>query len=184
MSPHVILAGFMGTGKTSVGRRVAQTLGRTFVDTDALVESSAGRSVTEVFATDGEARFRAMERDAIARACAMPDAVIAIGGGALTDAESRRRLMVAGPVICLRAAPEDILSRVGDASSRPLLAGIHGESEDAARARRLARIRALLDERAATYALATHQLDTSGLSVDEVAERVCTLVTAALVEID
>ena len=178
MSPHVILAGFMGTGKTSVGRRVAQALGRTFVDTDALVESSAGQSVAEVFATEGEARFREREREAVRQACAMPDAVIAIGGGALGDAESRRRLVAAGPVICLQAEPEDILRRVGDASSRPLLAGVPGESEDDARARRLGAIRALLDERAATYALASHQLDTSGLSVDEVAERVCALVGA------
>jgi shikimate kinase len=178
---HVILAGFMGTGKTSVGRRVARTLGRTFVDTDALVESSAGRSVAEVFASEGEARFREMEREAVERACAMPDAVVAVGGGALGDPESRRRLVAAGPVICLRAEPEDILCRVGDASSRPLLAGIPGESAEAARSRRLARIRALLEERAATYALATHQLDTSGLSIDQVAERVCAIVGADFV---
>jgi len=179
MSTHVILAGFMGTGKTSVGRRVAQALGRTFVDTDALVEARAGRSVAEVFATDGEARFREMERDAVAHACAMDEAVIAIGGGALGDAESRRRLLDAGPVICLQAAPEDILRRVGDASTRPLLAGVPGEAPGAARARRLANIRALLDERAPLYAFATHRLDTSGLSVDQVAERVCAIVRAA-----
>lgn len=179
MSKHVILAGFMGTGKTSVGRRVALALGRTFVDTDVLVEARAGRSVAEVFATDGEARFREMEREAVAHACAMDDAVIAIGGGALGDAESRRRLVAAGPVICLQAAPEVILRRVGDASSRPLLAGVAGESPAVARSRRLAKIRALLDERAPIYAFATHQLDTSGLSVDQVAERICAIVRAA-----
>jgi len=179
MTKHVILAGFMGTGKTSVGRRVALALGRTFVDTDALVEARAGRSVAEVFATDGEARFRDMEREAVADAVAMGDAVIAVGGGALKDVESRRRLLDAGPVICLQAAPEDILRRVGDASTRPLLASEPGEPPATARTRRLAKIRALLDERAPIYALATHQLDTSGLSVDQVAERVCAIVRAA-----
>src|SRR5262245_6207675 len=120
---RVILAGFMGTGKTEVGRRLARSLGWTFVDTDALVESAAGRSISAVFADEGEAAFRAREREAVARACAMTAAVVAVGGGALLDPENRQRLLAAGPVICLRAQPGELARRLGAARDRPLLNG-------------------------------------------------------------
>lgn len=157
----------MATGKTEVGRRLAQRLGRAFVDTDALVEADAGGTVASVFAAEGEAGFRARERAAVERACAMPDAVIAIGGGALLDADNRSRLLASGAVVCLTAAPEEILRRVGNANSRPLLRGVPD---------RLARIRELVAERSPVYAQATHTVDTTGLSLDQVTERVRSLV--------
>lgn len=157
----------MATGKSEVGRRLARALGRPFVDTDRLVEATAGRSVAQVFAAEGEPAFRALEREAVARACAMPDAVIATGGGTLMDAESRQRLSAAGPIVCLTASPDDILRRVGEGSSRPLLAGATD---------RLAKIRALLAERATLYGGATYTVDTTGLSVEQVVERVRSLV--------
>ena len=163
---RIILAGFMGTGKTDVGRRLATATGRPFVDTDDLVVHEAGRSIAAIFADEGEAGFRARERAAVTRACAMPAAVIAVGGGALCDPESRAALLAAGPVVCLRAAPEEILARVGDASTRPLLAGAAGRTE------RLARIRELLAARAPVYALATHTVDTTGLDADQVVAKV------------
>jgi shikimate kinase len=167
--PQVILTGFMATGKTEVGRRLAKVLGRPFVDIDGLVEAASGQKVADIFAREGEARFRALERAAVAEACLVPDAVVATGGGTLLDPENRRRLAAAGPIVCLAASPEDILRRVGDPASRPLLANGHG-------ADRLARVRALLTERAPVYALATHAVDTSGLGVDQVVERVRALV--------
>src|SRR5262245_39920052 len=148
----------MGTGKTEVGRRLARALGRTFVDTDRLVEASAGRSVASIFADAGEAEFRALERDAVAEACALPDAVIATGGGPPVDPDNRRRLAAAGPVVCLTATPEEILRRVGDPASRPLLADAVDEHD------RLRRIRDLLAARAAVYGSATHTIDTTGLT--------------------
>ena len=165
---RLILTGFMATGKTEVGRLLARRLGRPFVDTDGLIETAARRSVAQIFAVDGEAHFRALERHAVEEACAVPDAIIATGGGTLLDPENHRRLAAAGPVVCLTASPEEIGRRVGDVSSRPLLVGHNGD--------RLARIRTLLDERARAYALATHTVDTSGLTVEQVAERVQTLV--------
>ncbi|MCW5890672.1 MAG: shikimate kinase [bacterium] len=168
---HIILAGFMATGKSEVGRRLAHAMGRAFVDTDALVEADAGRTVAEIFAAEGEPGFRARERAAVVRACAMSPAIIAIGGGALLDPESRQVLAAAGPIVCLQATPEEILRRVGDAASRPLLADA-GEDE------RLARVRALLAERAPVYALATHAVDTTGLDPDAVAARVRAVVEA------
>jgi len=169
---HVILAGFMGTGKTEVGRRLARSLGWAFADTDALVESAAGRSVSAIFADEGEAGFRAREREAVAQACALPAAIVAVGGGALLDPENRRRLLAAGPVVCLRATPRELLRRLGTARDRPLLNGDGTASE----AERLARIESLLAVRAPVYALATHAVDTDGLSPDEVARRVRALV--------
>ena len=167
--PHVILTGFMATGKTEVGRRLARRLGRPFIDVDGLVEASAGRTVAGIFATEGEARFRELERAAVVEACRVPDAVVATGGGTMLDAENRRRLAAAGPIVCLAAPAEEILRRVGETAQRPLLANGRG-------ADRLARIRALLAERAPVYALSTHTVDTAGLEVDQVVERVHTLV--------
>jgi shikimate kinase len=166
---RVVLTGFMGTGKTEVGERLARRLGRPFVDTDALVEAAAGRSVAELFAAEGEGRFRALERQAVAQACSVPDAVIATGGGTLVDPENRRRLAAAGPIVCLTAEPGEILRRLGDVESRPLLAGYAGDA-------RLARIRGLLAERAAAYAAATHAIDTTRLSIEQVVERVRALL--------
>jgi len=157
----------MATGKSEVGRRLARALGRTFVDTDRLVESTAGRSVAQLFAAEGEPAFRALERAAVARACAMPDAVIATGGGTMMDPESRRLLSAAGPIVCLTASPETILRRVGEGASRPLLAGVPD---------RLAKIRTLLAERATIYGAATYTVDTTGLAVEQVVERVRDLV--------
>jgi shikimate kinase len=169
---QIIIAGFMGTGKTEVGRRLARALGRPFVDTDRLVETRAGRRVHEIFAAEGEARFRALEREAVAEACGIPDAVVSTGGGAVVDPENRRRLAAAGPIVCLTATPEAILARVGDPKTRPLLAGC------ASRAERLARIRELLAARETAYGSATHVVDTTGLTADQVAARVRDLVEA------
>ena len=102
--PRLVLTGFMATGKTEVGRLLACRLGRPFVDTDGLVETAARCSVAQIFAGDGEAYFRRLERDAVEEACAVPDAVIATGGGTLLDPDNRRRLVGAGPVVCLTAS--------------------------------------------------------------------------------
>ena len=168
--PQVILTGFMATGKTEVGRRLARVLGRPFVDIDGLIEAGAGKKVAEIFADEGEPRFRELERAAVAEACQVPDAVVATGGGTLLDLDNRRRLAAAGPIVCLSAPPEDIARRAGKGTSRPLLASRNGSTD------RLARIRALLAERAPVYALATHTVDTAGLGVDQVVERVRALV--------
>jgi shikimate kinase len=168
--PQIVLTGFMGTGKSEVGRRLARRLGRPFVDTDDLVEAATGRSVREIFAVEGEGRFRDLERVAVEKACSVPEAVIATGGGTVMDPENRRRLAAAGPIVCLAADPEVILGRVRDPGTRPLLAGAPAPTD------RLGRIRSLLDARAATYALAAHTVDTSGLTVDEVVDRVEALV--------
>jgi shikimate kinase len=153
----VILTGFMGTGKTTVGRRLAQHLGKQFVDTDQQIEALEGRSVAAIFATDGEAYFRAIERRVVAQAVQM-DAVVATGGGAIADPVNLACMRAAGPIICLAADVEEILQRTGADSSRPLL----GEAE------RRARVDQLLHQRAAAYAQADVTIDTSHRSIDAV----------------
>jgi shikimate kinase len=167
--PSIILTGFMGTGKTAVGREIARRLGRTFVDTDALIVESAGQSITDIFAQAGEPRFRELERAAIAHACTLVDAVVATGGGAMLDRENRERMKKAGIVVCLQATEDVIMERVGGDATRPLLQG--GDARD--------RLRTLAAQRADAYAAADHHVDTSGRSVAEVAETVVALLPAA-----
>lgn len=168
---RVVLTGFMGTGKTAVGQRVAERLGRAFVDTDALVERESGKPVREIFATEGEQVFRALERDAVVRACALGDVVVATGGGALGDAQSFARLADGGFMVCLTAAPAAIARRVrATAADRPLLAGRSGLT---------ARIRELLEARAPIYARVGFQVDTTGRTIDQVADEIVAALAAA-----
>ncbi len=161
---RVVLTGFMGTGKTAVGQRVAQRLGRTFVDTDALVEGLAGKSVQRIFAEDGEARFRELERTAVERACALGDAVVATGGGALLDERNVGALSRDGLLVCLVADPRTIARRVrASATERPLLRG--GASL-------VTRIRELLDERAHVYARIPLRIETGRRSIEQVSDEV------------
>jgi shikimate kinase len=149
----------MGAGKTTVGRRCAQALQRPFVDTDELVEALTGATVREIFERDGEARFRELEREAVADACASPEAlVIACGGGAVLDAVTRRRLHAAGLVVWLQAPPDVLGARVGDGSERPLLRG-----GGIATLERLATLRAPAYEDAADVVV-----DTGTSTIDEV----------------
>src|SRR2546430_5896181 len=90
----------MATGKTEVGRRLARRLGRPFVDIDGLVEAASGKKVADIFAGEGEARFRQLERAAVAEACLVPEAVVATGGGTLLEPENRRRPPAAGAAAC------------------------------------------------------------------------------------
>ena len=161
---NIILTGFMGTGKSTAGRRLAKRLGWTFVDVDRLIETSARMPIARIFAERGEAVFRRLERRAINRIVHGREQVIATGGGAFVDPQSRAKLRVSGPVVCLTARPQVILARVGRRlDARPLLAGSPSP---------LGRIRALLAQRAAAYAHADLTIDTSSLSIDEVAERI------------
>ncbi len=159
---HLVLVGLMGAGKTTVGYQCAKRLGRPFVDTDDLVQTAAGMTVAELFAVSGEGRFRAMEREAVADACASPTpAVIACGGGAVLHADNRKRLQSCGFVVWLQAPPEVLADRVGagmQRAERPLLAG-----GPASTLERLGAVRA-----GAYEAVADAVVDTEGRSVDEV----------------
>jgi shikimate kinase len=164
---HLVLVGLMGAGKTTVGERCAELLGRAFLDTDQLIEANTRMGVADIFAEHGEEQFRILERDAVADACASPTPlVIACGGGAVVDPENRRQLREHGMVVWLRASPAELEARVGASAGdvRPLLAG---------GAPAAATLRRLGAQREPSYEAAAHaQVDTDGRSIAEVADAV------------
>lgn len=166
--PNIVLTGFMGTGKSTVGRRLAARLGRAFVDTDELIESRHG-PIPAIFAEHGEDRFREVERAVAAELAARDGLVVSTGGRLLLDAANAEALGATGTVVCLVASVDELVRRLQDeADQRPLLAG------DDPRAR----IEALLHERRAGYARFA-QVDTEGRTPDEVVDAVLAVVEAA-----
>ncbi len=157
--PPIFLYGPSGSGKTAAGRQLAASLNRTFVELDERIETLAGLSIPEIFATESEAGFRRRERDALRDALTRRPGVIALGGGALLDAENRELVEFDGQVVCLTAPLETLVSRLAadEENPRPLLDG--GLQT---------RLAGLLSERAAHYASFPVQLDTGGKTLDEV----------------
>jgi shikimate kinase len=117
----IVLIGLMGVGKTTVGRRLAKALGLKFRDADEEVERAAGRSVSEIFDDFGEAAFRDGERKVIARLLDEPPMVIALGGGAFVDPETRARIKEKGVSVWLQADVDTLVKRVSRRDTRPLL---------------------------------------------------------------
>ncbi|HEY52698.1 MAG TPA: 3-dehydroquinate synthase [Caldilineae bacterium] len=168
--PNIVLTGFMGVGKTAVGRAAATQLGRPFVDMDDLIVAEAGMSIPEIFDRHGEAHFRNLERTVLRRLAAEQGMVIATGGGALVDAANRELMTRTSLVVCLSAAVSAIEERIGADANRPLLA-----TPD-----RQQRIVDLLSQRAAAYAEIPYRIDTTGRSVQEVAAEVVELAERGL----
>ncbi len=159
---HLWLIGMMGAGKTTVGRILAHRTGRPFVDVDDVVATTAERAISEIFATDGEATFRRLERDAVTRIAAGPHAVVATGGGAVLDAANVETMRRTGTVVLLHATPSTLAQRVG-AGGRPLLAG--GNVEEL--------LAGILADRAPRYAAAAHDaVHTDQLDPETVADRI------------
>lgn len=144
---NLILIGFMGVGKSTVGEICARELGYAFCDTDAMIEAQSGRSIATLFAQEGETAFRKRERELIAELTAKSGLVIATGGGAPLDPINGERLRAGGMVVLLTASPQEILRRIGDTRSRPLLA----EADDPG-----AKIDAMLRSRNPVYREAAH----------------------------
>ncbi|MFE4052984.1 shikimate kinase [Streptomyces sp. YIM B13518] len=136
MRPLAVLVGLPGAGKSTVGRLMAGHLGVGFRDTDEDIEAGTGRSVAQLFAQDGGRRFRELERAAVRTALAEHTGVLALGGGAVVDPDTRG-LLTGGPVVHVDAGVRDVLGRRGGVTGRPLLAG-----DAAARLRELAAQRA------------------------------------------
>ena len=135
MARHVFLVGPRGSGKSTVARLLAERLGRNWVDADALLEQRAGQSIRALFASEGEAGFRAREAALLAELCDWPDHVIATGGGVVLREENRARMRSSGLVVWLTGDADTLWGRIaGDASTterRPAL-GVGGRAEVAA----------------------------------------------------
>jgi shikimate kinase len=164
------LVGMMGAGKSVVGLRLAQELGRRFVDTDAEIERSAGHSINEIFAREGEAGFRVRERHAIEALYGSSD-VVSLGGGAIAQAGAADSLSEAGMVVYLKASPATLLARLGKCLRRPLLCDLNPEA-------RLAKVEALMAERRVAYESATIVIDTDSLTVDGTVEEISRRLSA------
>ncbi len=160
--PTLVIVGPPGAGKTTVGRVLARRLGVTFADADVLIEQRAGKAIADMFLTDGEDAFRALEREVVAEALAGTYGVLALGGGAVLDAATRERLR-AHRVVHLVVGLADGLRRTGMSTARPLLAGVNPR----------ATFKALLDARAPLYReVATVEVDTNRRSANQVARAV------------
>lgn len=161
----VFLVGFMGAGKTTVGRALAEYLEYDFFDLDELIEARAAKSVQAIFAELGEAEFRRLEHDAI-RSCAnLSRAVIALGGGAYVSEENRTLLRTIGRTVWLDCPLEVCLRRISGDQSRPLL----GDQNE---------MRELLGERRAAYARANYIVHTGELSPEELVIEITTLLNS------
>lgn len=153
----------MGTGKSVVGRLLAQRLQRPFLDLDRQIEKECGKSIPQIFAEDGEAAFRQREAKAVRQASALRQHVIATGGGVMMDEENVRALKASGVVVCLTASPDVILKRTGSVvTSRPMLSS--GDPHQ--------RIEELLHLRAPFYAKADFTVDTTDRSVEEIVQEI------------
>ena len=152
---NIVLIGFMGTGKTSVGQQLATELGLTFVDMDAIIEAREARPITEIFATDGEPYFRDLECNLVCELAAREDLVIGTGGGVVLNPDNISAFDATGLLVCLQASPATILDRVAHDTTRPLLAG-----ED-----KLQKILGILEQRQHLYDALPHQVDTNGMTV-------------------
>ena len=159
---NIILTGFMGTGKSSVGQELSRRLKRSFVDMDVEIEKRTGKSISRIFAEDGEFAFRQIEAQLGQALSKRENLVIATGGGALVEAVNRRRMMSSGPLFCLTCEAGEILRRLALVQDRPLL-----QVGD-----RRAEIECLLQARREAYAAIPRQIDTTDLTVDEIASRV------------
>ena len=158
----VVLVGLMGAGKTTVGRRLAGALGLAFVDADSEIEAAAGQSIPEIFAQYGEAYFRDGERRVIARLLEGGPQVLATGGGAFMDADTRERIAEKGVSVWLRADIDLLMKRVLRRSHRPLLMQKDPEAV----------MRRLIDERYPVYAQAQIVVDSSDVPHDAIVARI------------
>jgi shikimate kinase / 3-dehydroquinate synthase len=166
MGDNIILTGFMGTGKTTVGRLLAGRLGLEFVDTDEIIEGRDGRAIADIFREDGEERFRQWEQQVATELGGQQGMVIATGGRLMLDPDNAAALGRTGPLFCLTAAPSEICRRVAaDESKRPLLAGSNPEAQ----------IRALLEQRRPFYAR-FRPIDTDGKTMESVVDQIEAIV--------
>ncbi len=165
-SRSLVLIGLMGAGKSSVGKRLAATLGLPFTDADNEIEAAAGETIQEIFAEHGEAYFREGERKVIARLLGAGPQVLATGGGAYMDAETRNRITESGLSIWLRAELPVLMKRVRRRNNRPLLAT--GDPKET--------MQKLMDQRYPVYAQADLVVETRDAPHDTVVDEIVAML--------
>lgn len=175
---RVYLAGFMGSGKSTIGPILANALGYGFVDIDRAIERAAGKSVSAIFREDGEEAFRSLERGLVAGLSTQPCIVVALGGGTVADPATLGLIRATGVLVYLKAAAEQILRRVARRSDRPMLLDPDGQPLTPADLRE--RVLRLYSLRAPVYELAELTILTDGRrvgsTVDELVRRLAPLL--------
>ena len=167
MKKNIVLIGFMGSGKTAVGKRLANKLNMQFFDTDENIEKVSGMSIGKIFNDYGEVRFRSEETLAVKRACMMNNCVIATGGGAVLIPENVDFLAKSGVIVALEASPEEIQKRVSKRNSfRPLL----GNDKS------IENITKLLEQRIPIYNKADYKINTTGKELEAVVAEIMELL--------
>ena len=159
MKNNLVLIGFMGTGKTSLGKMLANKLGCAFVDLDQKIESDNGMSIPDIFKAHGEEHFRKLERKAVEEVAQRRGIVIATGGGTVKDPINVELLKNNGVMICLTTSVDELLIRTANRGERPVLDGRHQDHGDRRKA-----IEKLLEERERFYAQADYKIDTTDWS--------------------
>jgi 3-dehydroquinate synthase len=159
---NIILGGFMATGKSSVGRRLAIVLGYDFLDLDTLIAAEEGMPISQLFTTRGEKSFRALETRMVERVAGRTGCVVATGGGTIVNPRNLETLKRSGVVVALTADPDTILARIGPTEDRPMLWG--GDKRE--------RVRLLLEQRAEAYAKADLIVDASARTIDHVVNHI------------
>lgn len=163
---NIILVGFMGTGKTAVGKKLAKKLKMRFVDMDDIIEKREGMEISEIFEQKGEPYFRDVEKGVAKEVSKQSNLVIAAGGGAVINEENVKSLKSNGIMICLNASPDKILERTKGYAHRPLL-NVPEPSK---------KVWELLAKRAQYYARADYQIDTTNLTIDEVVQKILKII--------
>lgn len=167
MEKNVVLVGFMGSGKTSVGKKLSMDLKREFIDMDDFIVKKEGMSINDIFEKKGEAYFRGIERELCIRLSEPKSKVIATGGGVIKNDDNVANLKKGGIVVYLKSSPKQIAYNLRFDNSRPLLAG--GNKEE--------KITSLLAEREPTYnKCADVIIDVSNLNIDETIEKIKTII--------
>lgn len=167
MGKNIVLIGFMGTGKSSVGVRLAQKLKKQFVDMDQQIEQITRLSINEIFKRHGETRFRSEEKLLAGKLARQSNLVIATGGGAVLDQDNIEALRPNGVIVCLQASAQEIFERVNRRKgTRPLLK----------KNMRLEDIEEMLKSREKYYAQADYQVSTSGKSTEQVSSEIIHLL--------
>lgn len=163
---NIYLAGFMGTGKSTVGRELARLMGRKFIDTDHVLEKRMGMSVSEAFASRGEPYFRAEEKKLALELAQTNNRVVATGGGTLLDPETRLAFSRSGLMICLFTTSSELVGRLERTDKRPLLRG-DGLTK---------RVEELLEQRREIYDQISIRVDTTHLTPPEAARKIFDLL--------
>jgi shikimate kinase len=159
---NLVLVGFMGSGKTTVGQWLAERLGMSFVDMDQLLEQRHGQTIAHIFKTRGEPHFRQLERELVCELAATQGQVIATGGGVVLNPDNLRDLGKTGVVVCLWAAPRVLYERTKKTRNRPLIEGSD----------RFGRLRKILREREPLYKAVPNLIDTSYMGMEQVVDEI------------